>query len=81
MKKHEEKCSHCNGTGKIQLMIFYPVSKLIKIMKKHKLSQLKLSKIIGVSQAAISNWVKPRSPNVNGVKKKYFDVLEAKGFK
>jgi DNA-binding transcriptional regulator YiaG len=77
--KYEKECHHCGGKGKIEITVFFPVSKMVKIMKKHKLSQLKLSEILEISQAGVNNWMKPNS-NVKGIKKKYFDMLAKKGF-
>lgn len=74
-----KKCPYCGGKGHIEIVIYYPASKMAKIMKKHKLSQVKLSEILGMSQAGVNNWFKPRT-SVKGIKKKYFDILSKKGF-
>jgi len=80
MKNNRKKCQYCNGKGFKEIEIFYPVDKMVKLMKKHDLSQNKVSALIGVSQAVVSYWVKSKS-RAQGIKKKYFDVLLAKGYK
>lgn len=80
MKKNNTKeCRYCGGKGYTDVIVFYPVSRMKKIMKKHKLSQLSLSKILGISQTAVNNWFNPKT-RIQGVKKKYFDILSEKGY-
>lgn len=78
-QEKNKKCPYCGGKGHIEVLVFYPVSKMKKIMKKHDLSQSKLSEILEISQAGVNNWFKPKS-NIRGIKKKYFDILSEKGF-
>lgn len=77
--KNIKICSYCNGQGHREITVYYPISKMKKIMKKHKFTQLALSELLGITQTSVNNWVKP-SANVRGVKKKYFDILSEKGF-
>ena len=80
MKKDKiKKCPYCGGKGEVEICVFYPVSKMIKIMKKHGLSQVRVASLLGLSQAGVNNWLKPKT-NCRGIKKKYFDILEKKGF-
>ncbi len=74
-----KKCPYCGGKGKIGSTTYSPVSKMKKIMKKHNLTQLKISELCGLSQAGVSNWF-DTCRNVKGVKKAYFEMLAKKGY-
>jgi len=53
------------------------IKKMKRVMKKNKLSQVKLSEILGISQSAVSSWFRL---NVGSIKSKHFDVLRDKGY-
>lgn len=75
-----KKCPYCGGKGKIEVVQFLPVEKMSKIMKKHKLTQTRVATLCGISQSGVNNWFKPKTL-IRGIKKKYFLILESKGFK
>lgn len=54
---------------------------MIKLMDKHELNQLKLAKILEISQGAVNGWFH-RKTNLNGkIKSIYFEMLKSKGYK
>lgn len=78
--KKNKKCPYCGGKGSIEISEFLPVEKMEKLMKKHKLTQVKVADICGISQSGVNNWFNPRTC-VRGIKKKYFDIMVSKGYK
>lgn len=84
-KKIYKKCLRCNGTGKLKIRSPYlqtkDTKKMIKLMDKHELNQLKLAKILEISQGAVNGWFH-RKTNLNGkIKSIYFEMLKSKGYK
>lgn len=51
-----------------------------KLMKKHNLSQLKVSEICKITQVVVSNWFSSKK-NILGIKNAYFNSLYNKGYK
>lgn len=72
-------CPYCGGKGKIGITKYLPLAKMIKIMKKHSLTQLRIAELCGLSQAGVSNWFDTRR-NTKGVKQAYFEKLAKKGY-
>lgn len=78
MKKTAKKCESCGNSLVTEASSFESkdVKKLRRIMKKNKLSQNKLSIILGVSQSYVSSWLRENT-NPNGkINKKYFEILK-----
>ena len=83
-KKLYKHCGRCRGTGKIKLknerLKTPDVKKLLKIMKKHNLNQLDLSKILEMSQSTINGWLYAKTNPTGKIKKLHFNILKIKGF-
>ena len=73
-------CPYCSGKGSIGILIYYPTSKMQKLMKKYALSQTEIAEICKISQTAVSNWFSSKK-NTRGIKNGYFDLLAKKGYK
>lgn len=86
MKQKElyKKCKHCTGTGKIKIrppyMLTTDTKRMLRVMKKHELTQTALAKILGISQGAVNGWFH-RKTNLNGkIKPIYFQMLRNLGY-
>lgn len=84
-EKIYKNCPRCRGTGKIKirqsLLKTEDTKKMLNIMKKYKLKQLDLAKILEISQGTINGWFH-RKTNLQGkIKKMYFIILKHKGYK
>lgn len=77
-------CNRCNGTGKIKIrqspLLTKDTKKMLSIMKKNKLNQLQIAKILDISQGAVSGWFKKESNLQGKIKRIYFNVLKSKGY-
>lgn len=82
--KINKKCTHCGGNLKNprQPKILTPdTKKMLNIMKRHKLTMMKLAEILGIGQSTVSNWFHEKT-NIKGIiKKRYFEMLKLKGYK
>jgi DNA-binding transcriptional regulator YiaG len=80
----KQLCSKCktplrSKTGK--KLTSADIEKMLKIMKKHNLSQNKLASLLGISQPTVSGWFF-KGRNLTGrINKKYFDELKEQGYK
>lgn len=87
MKKNElyQKCVLCKGAGKTKKRLIYndrsDTKKMVGIMKRNKISQTGLAKILNITQSTVSGWLSHRMVNFAGINKKYFDMLKSKGYK
>ncbi len=81
---NRKKCMACGQLIKRERkkMLDTPdVKKMLKIIKKYKLTQTKLANIIGISQGTIQGWFF-KSTNIRGkIKPLYFEVLQMNGYK
>jgi DNA-binding transcriptional regulator YiaG len=77
-------CDRCKGTGKIKLantkLNTPDVKRLLRIMKKHSMTQLSLAKILEMSQGTINGWFYAKSNPRGKIKKLHFNILKIKGY-
>ncbi len=77
-------CNKCRGTGKIKLantkLTTPDVKRLLRIMKKHNLNQLSLSKVLEINQSTINGWLYAKTNPTGKIKKLHFTVLKIKGY-
>ena len=78
-------CSKCKGTGKTKakaVQIDSPdCNKMRAIMKRNKLNNLSLAKVLGISSGTIHGWFHFGSNAKGEIKQLYFDILKLKGYK
>ncbi len=77
--KFTKKCPYCSGKGEVRIAHFLPVSKMVKIAKKYKLTQLKIAELIGITQSGVNNWFNPKTC-IQGIRTEYFEILKKKGY-
>lgn len=84
MSKLYKPCERCNGTGKIkhkQEKLDTPhVKRMLKIMKKYDLNQLKLAKILDISQGTVNGWFYKKTNLQGRIKLLYFTQLKLLGY-
>lgn len=78
-------CNRCNGTGKIKIrqspLLTPDTKKMLSIMKRNKLNQLQVAKILVISQPAVCGWFKKKCNLKGKIKPIYFNMLKMKGYK
>jgi len=76
-----KKCNRCAGTGKLKIRSLYVLTadtkRMLRIMKKHELTQFALAKILEISQGTVSGWLHGKT---NKIKPIYFANLKAQGY-
>jgi len=85
LSKLYKQCNKCQGTGKLKRRQAYldtpDVKKMLALMKRNKLNQLSLAKVLDLSQGTVNGWMHPHTNAQGKIKKIYFQLLGAKGYK
>lgn len=83
LKRIYKPCERCKGTGKLKIRNKYIQSKDIKkillIMKKYKLNQLAMAKVLNITQGTLNGWL--HGVTKGKIKSIYFEILKMRGYK